>query len=256
MGCPAPPSRSARPYIPDGGRRADCSWRHSQSARTACRQLADARHRPVEMAANAVLEQRIGKDRAGHAVAVLHLAPAPSCDAPQFGFTAGILVPIQSEPGALGGFLRGERLSAADHCGADLAARHELEQAVDAPLRHVPARVGVDQSFGVSIAEAIGNGFRRILRAPERTLKRQLVSEKDRSTTIVSNARNNAPPACASSAAFRAAAAVKSMALSATRGSGSRCVICPLPTRMGMRLSSMAPRKPRVLGEDAGCSQA
>ena len=129
------------------------------------------RHRALQVAANAVLEQRIGVDRARHAVAILHVAPAPRRDAPRLGLAAGILVPVELDLGALGGFLRGQRLAAADHRRADLAARHHLEQAVDAPLRHVPAGMGVDQPLGACVADTVGDRFGRVLRPPERALE-------------------------------------------------------------------------------------
>src|SRR5215470_4307325 len=74
---------------------------------------------------------------------------------------------------------------------------------------------------------------------PKGLLKRQLVSEKERSTTIVSRASRSALPPCASSAASRAAAAVRSNAFRALAGSGSRCVSCPHPTRIGIYWWSM-----------------
>ena len=106
-----------------------------------------------------------------HAMAILHLAPAAGGDAPFLGRAAGILVPVEHDSGAFGSLLRRQRLAAADHRRSDLAARHHLEQAVDAPLRHVPARMGVDQPLGARRSEAIGNRPRRILRPTERALE-------------------------------------------------------------------------------------
>src|SRR5689334_13408428 len=75
---------------------------------------------------------------------------------------------------------------------------------------------------------------------PNGLLKRQLVSEKERSTTTASRPCNSGSPPFASCAALRAAAAVRSIAPSAVRGSASHCVIWPLPTRIGIRPSSIA----------------
>src|SRR5262245_38021361 len=87
--------------------------------------------------------------------------------------------------------------------------------------------------------------FGGLVGPPKGLLNRQLVSENERSTTIASSACSNAPPPPASVAAVRAAAAVRSMALRAARGSDSRCVICPLPTRTGVRSTSILTYLPR-----------
>jgi hypothetical protein len=74
---------------------------------------------------------------------------------------------------------------------------------------------------------------------PKGHLKRQLVSEKERIKTIVSIDFKRVSPAPVSSIAFLAAAAVRSMGERALSTSGSRCVICPLPTKIGVFVSSI-----------------
>src|SRR5690606_15444184 len=105
-----------------------------------------------------------------------------------------------------------------------------------------------------SAPRRVANDFGGLLGPPNGEANRQLVSEKERRTTIVSSIASSRPPGPASSAADFAAAAVRSIGESAFAGSGSRCVICPAPTNIGVLLSSITPF-PHVMflsGADCG----
>ena len=127
------------------------------------------RDRAAEMPANAVLEKWIGKNGARHAMALFHVAPAALGHAPDFvRLTARIFRPVECELGALRGLLRGKRLATRDQRRLAVAAHDHLEEPVHAPLRHVTARMRVDEALGGSGTKAVRQRARRIVVSSER----------------------------------------------------------------------------------------
>src|SRR5262245_25348936 len=114
------------------------------------------------MRTNAGLEYWIGEDRSGHTVPIFHVAPTAGGHTPELRRATGILVPIEGQASSLGRLLGRQRLTAAHHGYADLTAPNHLAQAVDAPLRHVPAGMRVDEALHIAEIEPIGDRSRRV----------------------------------------------------------------------------------------------
>src|SRR6516164_11032879 len=102
-------------------------------------------HRAAEMPSDRLLEHGIGEDGTCHTVPILHVTPSPLGDTPLLKRPSGVLIPIERQPGALGCLLCRQCLTTADHGSADFATRDHFKQPIDAPLRHVPAGMSVNE---------------------------------------------------------------------------------------------------------------
>src|SRR5690606_21548247 len=97
----------------------------------------------------------------------LDVVPTARLDAPELRLAARVLIPVELQTTPFRRLLRRQRFAAGDERRADLAARDHLEQPVDAPLRHVAARPGVDQAPRRIRPEARRQRLRRIARTSE-----------------------------------------------------------------------------------------
>ena len=96
--------------------------------------------------ADALFKQRIREDGTSHPMAVLDVVPTARGNPPLFRLRIAVLIPVQREIRPLCRFLGSQRFATRNERAGGLSARHHLKQAVDAPLRHVAARMGVDEA--------------------------------------------------------------------------------------------------------------
>ena len=95
--------------------------------------------------ANCLFEQRIRVDGTTHPVAIFNVGPATLADAPGLRRAAGRSRPVEHDVSPLRRFLGGQCLAAGDQRHIGLAAADRLAEPVDAPLRHVAARFGINK---------------------------------------------------------------------------------------------------------------
>ena len=148
------------------GQRVGCGHRRKAGQQCAHRGLvlgqAQAPRRAQRM-----FDQRVHGDGSARAMAVFGIRPAAPVNAPGGGAAARSVGPVQRHAAAHRSLLRGQGFGADHQRGADLAPRHAFGQAVDAPLRHVAAGLGVDELPRLRGAQALRDRLGRVARTTE-----------------------------------------------------------------------------------------